>query len=507
MVTMTPETTATALDDRVLAPKRRVREAKPQNTTSVYRPSRAVELGPTGPFPAWLRAVDAIHRADRSPIAVAADVLVAAGCAAAFGVSLSFAVAMAIGTALMVYLAGGYADRGPLETQGVLWFASKALSGVAFATLLGVSIAHIAGWSETEAIRFCWSAASGLIALRGLTWVILSRGRRRGLGLRRTLIVGHSTQASALARKLSAFSEAGLIPVAMLPLGNGQGFARFMPEFPSAAQLTRTIEESAVEHVVLAPDGSDEAILECVRGSDGLEVSFSILPPLAEFFLHPGRVAQVGGIPLIPLGRIGKTRRTQPGKRLFDLIAASLILILMSPLIAVTALAIRIFDGAPVIYRQRRVGRFGKVFYMLKFRSMIPTVERLEIDLRDRGTSMAMLFKVNDASRITRIGRIIRRTAIDELPQLWNVIRGEMSLVGPRPTPGVEPEDFNAIDNKRHTVPPGMTGYWQVSGDNALSYEEMVKLDLAYVENWSLWLDILLIFRTIPALLTRLGPS
>jgi lipopolysaccharide/colanic/teichoic acid biosynthesis glycosyltransferase len=172
-----------------------------------------------------------------------------------------------------------------------------------------------------------------------------------------------------------------------------------------------------------------------------------------------------------------------------------------------TALAIKLFDKGPVFYKQRRVGRHGTVFQMIKFRSMVPTVERLEIDLRDRHASMAMLFKVNDAARITPIGHFIRRTAIDELPQLWNVIRGEMSLVGPRPTPGVNPEDFDGIDAKRLMVPPGMTGYWQVSGDNALSYEEMVKLDLAYIENWSLWLDTLLILRTIPALLNRLGPS
>ena len=496
---MTPETTTT------IAAPNGLKVVRPVPATRPARP--AVALGPAGRFPGWLRAVDAIHRAERSPIAVTTDVLVAAGSAIAFGVSPTFAAALAVGTALLVYLSGGYADRGPLESQGVLWFATRATSAIAFATLLGVTAAHIASWSESDALRFGWSAAAGLVVLRGFTWMVLSSARRRGLGLRRTLIVGHSAQASALARKLLDFSEAGLLPVAMLPFGNGHGFARFMPEFPSATQLMSSIKESDAEHVILAPDGSDQAILECVRGSDGLDVSFSILPPLAEFFLHPGNVAQVGGMPLIPLGRIGKSRRTQPGKRLFDLVIASFVLIAASPLIAVPALAIRIFDGAPVIYRQRRVGRYGKVFHMLKFRSMMPSVERLEIDLRDRSTSMAMLFKVNDADRITRIGRIIRRTAIDELPQLWNVIRGEMSLVGPRPTPGVNPEDFNTIDNRRHMVPPGMTGYWQVSGDNALSYEEMVKLDLAYVENWSLWLDLLLMFRTIPALLHRLGPS
>jgi exopolysaccharide biosynthesis polyprenyl glycosylphosphotransferase len=380
------------------------------------------------------------------------------------------------------------------------------LSAVAFATLLGVTVAHIGGWSETDALSFGWSAATGLIVLRGITWMVLSRARRNGLGLRRSLIVGHSAQASTLARKLVEFSEAGLLPVAMLPLGNGHGFARFMPEFPSAAQLTRSIEESGAEHVVLAPDGSDQAILECVRGSDGLDVSFSILPPLAEFFLHPGHVAQVGGIPLIPLGKIAQRRRTLPGKRLFDFFGASALLLLFSPIVLVTAAAIKIFDGGPVLYRQRRVGRDGQLFEMLKFRSMVVGAERLIIDLRDQNVNNGLLFKVHDDPRVTRVGRFIRRPSIDELPQLWNVLRGNMSLVGPRPLP-VSPEDFNTIDNRRHTVLPGITGYWQIAGGHDLSYEEMVKLDLAYIENWSVWLDVRLLLRTIPALIHRRGPS
>jgi lipopolysaccharide/colanic/teichoic acid biosynthesis glycosyltransferase len=137
---------------------------------------------------------------------------------------------------------------------------------------------------------------------------------------------------------------------------------------------------------------------------------------------------------------------------------------------------------------------------------MVNGAESLVIDLRERNVNDGLLFKVQEDPRVTRVGRSIRRSSIDELPQLWNVIRGEMSLVGPRPLP-VAPDDFNAIDNKRHSVRPGITGYWQVSGDNALSYEEMVKLDLAYVENCSLWLDVRLLFRTIPALLHRRGPS
>ena len=486
------------------APQRRLTPAPP---TPGPEPDAPRPLGRPGQFPSWLRVVDRLHRGVRAPATFAVDLAVLTACGFAAGAGPALALGLSVFLLFALYIGGMYGERCSLETQGVHWFVSAIGTAIPMTILGAVALAQIFGWSEKEILLTGAFGMAGLVLVRALTSGTLRIARRRGFGLERTLIVGSSSHAAMLTRKLTDFPEAGLSPVAILPLGNGDGPTRDVPGPPFAVQMTHAIEQSGARHVILAPDGADEAILECVKGSEQLSVTFSLLPPLSELFLHPRMVTQVGGIPLIPLGRVARGRTTLPGKRLFDLIVSSALLLVLSPLLAVTALAIKIVDGGPVIYRQRRVGRFGKVFHMLKFRSMVPTAERLEIDLRDRNSSMAMLFKVNDACRITRIGRLIRRTAIDELPQLWNVIRGEMSLVGPRPTPGVNPEDFSALDNRRHMVPPGITGYWQVSGDNALTYEEMVKLDLAYAENWSLWLDVLLLIRTIPALLHRRGPS
>src|SRR5688572_31237373 len=247
-------------------------------------PVKAHELrrSPTSDgFPRWLRALDSIHRAARSPVAMAADLSVVAACGIGVGAAPVVAVALAAGFVAGLYLSGKYVDRSPLEAQGLLWYASQTLVAVAIATLLGVAVGRAAGIDEGLTLRYGGAAASGLIVLRAITWIAIAVLRRRGLGLSRTLIVGDSAHARMLARKLSEYPEAGLLPVAMLPLGNGHGFARFLPEFPSAVQLAQTIEESAAEHVALAPDGSDEAILECIRGSEGLDVSFSILPPLS----------------------------------------------------------------------------------------------------------------------------------------------------------------------------------------------------------------------------------
>ena len=493
---VTTDTTSTTLHEPVRATIVR-RAARPR----VAEPVAAPRLDR---FPAWLRFVDTVHRASRSPAAIGTDVVFAAGCAIVAGVSLPIAAALALGTAFLVYIGGGYTDRGPLETQGVLWFATRSLTALALATLVGVTIGHIAGANVGASIRFGWTAAIGLILLRGFSWGIVAAARRRGIGLRRTLIIGGSQHARMLSRKLSEYPEAGLLPVAMLPLGNGHGYAAFLPEFPDAAHLGRSIAEASVEHVVLAPDGADPAILECVKGAGGLDVSFSIRPPLAEFFLHPEHVAQVGGLPLVPVGKIAAPRATLPGKRLFDVTVASLFLLALSPVIALTALAIKIFDGGPVIYRQPRVGRGGKLFDMLKFRSMVVGAERLLVDLRDQNVTTGLLFKIHDDPRITRVGQFIRRLSMDELPQLWNVVRGEMSLVGPRPL-AVAPEDFNAVDDQRHTVLPGITGYWQIAGGNGLTYEEMIKLDLSYINNWSLMTDVRILARTPAALLHRRG--
>jgi lipopolysaccharide/colanic/teichoic acid biosynthesis glycosyltransferase len=168
-------------------------------------------------------------------------------------------------------------------------------------------------------------------------------------------------------------------------------------------------------------------------------------------------------------------------------------------------LAIKLDDGGPVLFRQRRVGRNGRTFEILKFRSMRLDAEEQIIDLRDANLTDGLLFKVRNDPRVTRVGAVIRRLSVDELPQLWNVIRGEMSLVGPRPL-AVDPEDFGPMDGRRHEVLPGITGYWQVAGGNGLTYAEMIKLDMAYIQNWSLWLDVRLLLRTFGALADRSRP-
>lgn len=184
-------------------------------------------------------------------------------------------------------------------------------------------------------------------------------------------------------------------------------------------------------------------------------------------------------------------------KRAFDIFVALSALLVLLPLFVVVALAIRLGSPGPAFYRQKRCGRDGRCFGMLKFRSMVRDADQLIIELRDRNESDGLLFKVKDDPRVTRIGKVIRRYSIDELPQLINVLTGDMSLVGPRPLP-VEPDAFGPIDGRRHAVRPGLTCHWQISGRSDLTYGQMVEMDLAYIRNSSIWTDIRLIARTVP---------
>ena len=457
-----------------------------------------------GRFPKWLRGIDALHRRHRSPLIVAIDLCVMFGAGVLARVPLEQSAALAAALVFGLYISGNYADRGSLETQGVLWFLAEVSMPLAIVTLVAAGLSKAFGWSVALTLRFATVSVGALIVMSCGTWFMVVRSRRARLGLRRTLVIGDGEVAELVARKLTAYPEAGLAPVATMSLIAEIG-EEATNHLRAAARLARIVHDERIAEVVLAPDSADGEILRVVKAADGLDTNFSILLPLSEIFLHPGLVTQVGGLPLISLGRIAQSCKSLPGKRVFDVGVAVLALAVLSPLLAVTALAIKIFDGGPVMYRQRRVGQGGKPFQLLKFRSMVVGAERLIVDLRDRNANTGLLFKVYDDPRITRLGRLIRRLSIDELPQLWNVIRGEMSLVGPRPL-AVEPEDFGPIENKRHSVLPGITGYWQISGCNDLNYEEMIKLDLAYIQNRSLFLDLRLLMRTPAALVHRRGP-
>ena len=184
-------------------------------------------------------------------------------------------------------------------------------------------------------------------------------------------------------------------------------------------------------------------------------------------------------------------------KRTIDIIGAGLGLILLSPIIAVVACVVKVTSKGPVFFSQKRVGKNGELFEMYKFRSMVVNAEELKENLEEQNEMSGPMFKIKDDPRVTKVGKFIRKTSIDELPQLWNVLKGDMSLVGPRPSLPKEVEQFDNWMFKRLSVRPGLTCYWQVSGRNNIDFEDWMKLDIKYVEQRNLWIDIKLIFKTV----------
>jgi lipopolysaccharide/colanic/teichoic acid biosynthesis glycosyltransferase len=209
---------------------------------------------------------------------------------------------------------------------------------------------------------------------------------------------------------------------------------------------------------------------------------------------------------LLGLRPLMRTRSTRALKRAIDIAGAAVGLLALAPLLAVVALAVRLGSPGPVLFSQPRVGRGNEVFRMLKFRTMVVEAESLKPALAERNEMAGgRMFKMRDDPRVTRVGRFLRRASLDELPQLWNVLRGEMSLVGPRPL--VPDEDGHVLGwhRARLDLMPGLTGPWQVMGRNQIPFDEMVKLDYLYVTEWSLWNDLKLILRTLPVMLRRQG--
>ena len=184
-------------------------------------------------------------------------------------------------------------------------------------------------------------------------------------------------------------------------------------------------------------------------------------------------------------------------KRTIDIIGAGLGLILLSPIIAIVACAVKVTSKGPRFFAQKRVGKNGELLEMYKFRSMVVNAEELKENLEEQNEMSGPMFKIKDDPRITKVGKFIRKTSIDELPQLWNILKGDMSLVGPRPSLPKEVEQFDNWMFKRLSVRPGLTCYWQVSGRNNIDFEDWMKLDVKYVEERNFWIDIKLIFKTV----------
>jgi exopolysaccharide biosynthesis polyprenyl glycosylphosphotransferase len=270
--------------------------------------------------------------------------------------------------------------------------------------------------------------------------------------------------------------------------------------------LRRVATEAGAHRVLVAlSDHTDgEETMDVVRGAMTTGLRVSLLPN--SIGAVGGAVAfdDLGGVPLLGIPHFGLSRSSRAIKRAVDLVGASFALVVFAPAMAVVAVAIKLDMPGPVLFRQTRVGRDGRQFKMLKFRTMVDGADAMKDELREFNEAGG-LFKIEADPRITRVGRLLRRSSIDELPQLFNVMRGNMSLVGPRPLVVDEDERVTGYDRRRLQLTPGMTGRWQILGSARIPLSEMVKIDYLYVANWSVWLDVKILLQTVGFVAYRRG--
>ena len=330
---------------------------------------------------------------------------------------------------------------------------------------------------------------------------------RLGLGETRLLVVGSGRLGKMMMQHITASPNLGYHIV---------GFLNDMSEPPSdfgrfkmlgtLEDLGLVIRSMHIDEVIIAlPANMHQQSIKSVRLCERLGASFKLVPDLYELSLSRIDMEAVQGIPLISIKQVSLNTIQRFITRFVDISISLLILVLGSPLWLCTALAICINSPGEIIYRQTRIGLNGLPFKVYKFRSMYKNADQLLSTLWIKNEAQGPLFKMRDDPRITPVGRFLRRTSLDEFPQIINVLRGEMSLVGPRPPLPDEVAQYEEWQKGRLAIKPGMTGLWQVRGRSNLNFDEGVLMDLYYIENWSLRLYFLILFRTIPAVLTNRG--
>ncbi len=355
-------------------------------------------------------------------------------------------------------------------------------------------------------------ARAQLVCLWVLLFVLMMMGRAVARRLvqavtapERCLIVGDASSAKEIERKLKLVGRVNAQIVGRVPLKQHEMSGAAPPIIGELAGLRQLVVQHDIQRVIVVPAASEsDQILDTISQVKLLGVKVSVLPRLLEVVGSSAATDNIDGLTLLGVQSYGLTQSSQILKRAMDAFGASVAVILLSPVLVTVALAVRLTSEGPILFRQHRIGRDGARFELFKFRTMVDGADALKPDLIELNESDGF-FKIADDPRMTRIGRFLRRSCIDELPQLFNVLRGEMSLVGPRPLVPDEDERILGWQRNRLLLKPGMTGHWQIFGSSRIPMREMVTIDYLYGTNWSLWLDTKILLRTIPYVARRAG--
>jgi len=380
-------------------------------------------------------------------------------------------------------------------------------------TLAALSLAGLLYLTNIQLLRltFVYFYLLTLIALLsyriGLrTWHRLRQDTSSSIA--RILIVGADTMGQGIVREFTRQQWPGVEIVGFLDDDSRKQGQRYLdiPVLARTDSVVTVVEQKAVDEVLIAlPAHAHERIINLITTLQELPVRVRIAPEYFSLAFFGATVESLGGIPLIGLRDPAINEFQRFVKRIFDILLSLLGLLLLSPIFLVVAFAIKWGDGGPIFYFARRVGENGALFQMLKFRSMVVNADQLQTQINNVDHKGNLVHKIADDPRVTRIGRLIRRTSIDELPQLINVLKGEMSLVGPRPEQPWLVAKYEPWQRKRLAVPQGITGWWQVNGRSDNLMHLHTEQDIYYIQNYSLWLDLQILWRTITVVMRGKG--
>jgi exopolysaccharide biosynthesis polyprenyl glycosylphosphotransferase len=389
---------------------------------------------------------------------------------------------------------------------------AEELRRVAHGVTMGAAIAVLASFSLRFPLSRGWILLAWLAALvavmggRRQVRKSVHHLRRRGRLRRRVLIIGADQSGKDLATAVDDAPWEGIDVQGFVSVGDVQPSPDGIPVVGDIRNLRDLSASLRVSEVLVAPTVAGNGHMrDVVAALDGVPVDLKVASGVQGFFPSHMTVGPLGDHALLSIERIELRPLARVVKRAIDLVVGSLLLIAVAPVIGICVLAVRLDSPGPAFFRQRRIGERGRPFVMCKLRTMREDAEDLRPLLESSNEGHGLLFKIHLDPRITRVGRFLRRTSLDELPQLVNVLAGHMSLVGPRPPLPTEVAQYDDHLGRRLLVKPGITGLWQVSGRGNLSFREYVRYDLMYVQNWSILLDLYIMLKTIPAVLSRNG--
>jgi exopolysaccharide biosynthesis polyprenyl glycosylphosphotransferase len=400
---------------------------------------------------------------------------------------------------------GAYRVRDRWSLQSDIRVVARALAVLAGGTFAFLFLLKLSDVSRSYLVLLYGFLFVATVADRAAIRWFFGRARRRGRNLRRVVVLGTGPVAIAFARRLEAHAELGLAILGFL----GQPTEALPPRWAylgAVEKLPDVIHDGVVDEVAICLVTEDWALIESIARLCETEGKIVRMPvPMPHLAIATGHVEDLDGTPVLSMVTGPTATIALAAKRIMDVTFAAVALVLLSPLLGGLALAISLSDHGPIFYRQERVGLHGRRFQVVKFRSMVTAADMMLEGLLAHNEVNGHAFKMAADPRVTGVGRFLRRSSLDELPQLWNVVRGEMSLVGPRPPLPQEVAGYDLWHRRRLSMKPGITGLWQIEGRREPEFDRWVQKDLEYIDRWSTWLDIRIMLRTIPAMLRAEG--